>query len=353
MGAADGPQAGRRRVVSLLPSATDALEALGCAELLVGRSHECDHALPCIAAATPITSPKASTDDTPSFKELDAIFSASKAAVAGAALLAGDMVSWLHLGLAVFRVDLRALAELRPDVVLTQVQGLPAIGDGAAAGDAGAARAEAIGAVEAALEELVGKHVRVVHLEADTLDEAMQDVRQVAGALGLGEKGEECVKRIRRRMDAAAEMARGRAGLRVACIQWPDPLYAALSWVPELIRLAGGKDVLEAKARTAFGSVSASDVAQADPEVIVVAVCGLSRQKCAAVGKTLLERFGREWRETAAVKNRRVVAVDAVRLFSRPGPLLADTLEALCEIFHSTFGEMQPFGHGERWQVLL
>uniref|UniRef100_A0A7S1X490 Fe/B12 periplasmic-binding domain-containing protein n=1 Tax=Tetraselmis chuii TaxID=63592 RepID=A0A7S1X490_9CHLO len=325
------------RVVSLLPSATDTLVALGLhRQLLVGRSHECD--LQEVADVPSVTESKLGNLD----EECCVINQAMSTCKSGL----GDVAMWspnpsqsellMSNGLAVYTTHLAELRKLRPDVILTQVQDIPCWLQGTA---------ETVPQWEVALEQCIGYHCRIVHLTANSMAEVYTDMQAVAEAVGAGDKGRTLVADMKRRLQVAADVCKGRPVPRVVCVQWPDPWFAAGSWVPELIRMAGGRDVMGREEEAV--QFSPEELQGTAPDVVLFALCGFSlRQSLQEATKAVAAARG-AFKATPAAKAGRLVAFDGTRLFSRPGPLLADTLEALVEALHS---EAQPFGHeGRGW----
>eukprot|EP00873_Tetraselmis_striata_P017070 jgi/Tetstr1/437334/TSEL_026019.t1 len=330
---------GGPRVVSLLPSATDTLVALGMARLLVGRSHECD--APEVSSVPAVTENKLG-----SLEEdccvIDQAMSTCKSGL-------GDVAMWapspaqsevlLSNGVAVYSTHLEELRRLRPEVLLTQVQDVPCWLPGSA---------EAVPQWEEALAGCLGFRCRVVHLAANSLAEVFADMQAVADAVGAGAKGRALVEDMRRRMAVAAGVATGRPRQRVICVQWPDPWFAAGSWVPELIRMAGGEDLLGREAEAV--QFTPSQLQEASPDVVLFALCGFSLPQALAEAGRALAGAKQAFRGTPAGRAGRLAAFDGTRLFSRPGPLLADTLEALVEALHP---EAQRFGHRARnWAAM-
>lgn len=234
-----------------------------------------------------------------------------------------------------YRTDLSLLKEARPDVILTEVQGTRGA-------------PEDIRAVESQLERALGKRPKVVHLAASDFEGALRHVAAVAEGIGAAEKGREVEKRMHQRVEAAKGACRGRRRRRVACIQWPDPIYPAGSWVPEMIRMAGGDDVLERQA-AASGTVELQEVADARPEIVLMATCGVDRRANEQHARRLAGALPGARRDGVVGdrggKKARFAACDGVGLLSRTGPQLVDALEMLVELFHP---EAQGYGHGGR-----
>ncbi len=302
------------RVVSLLPSSTEIVHALGLSERLVGRSHECDHP-PELAHLPVLTEPKLDAE-APS-AEIDA-----------------RVKQLVSQGLSVYRVDAEALRRVEPTVILTQTQCEVC--------------ATSANDVEAALAGWVGHRPRVVSLEPETLDDVWQDVLRVADALGEPARGAELAAALADRVTTTAERTqRIRARPSVACREWLDPLMAAGNWAPELVTLAGGRNLLgQSGAHSPW--LELAELAAADPDVIVALPCGFDLARTRAELPPLAERP--EWQALRAVREGRVYLTDGNQYFNRPGPRLVDSLEILAEILHP--GEFAPAHRGTGWQPL-
>jgi iron complex transport system substrate-binding protein len=285
--------------------------ALGCGDRLVGRSHECDH--PAWVRGLPaVTAPKLAVD-VPS-ADIDA-----------------RVRALVEQAVSVYRVDATALAALEPDLILTQTQCEVC--------------AVSLRDVEEALCRVLPGHPRIVALEPEALPSLWRDMRSVADALGVPERGVQLVSRLRQRMHAIAERCVGLGPRpRVACIEWMDPLMAAGNWTPELIAMAGGEDVLGSPGRHA-GRLEWEALEAADPDVLWVTPCGFDLARVRAEMPALAgePRF----RALRAVREGRVFLGDGNAYFNRPGPRVAETLEILAEAMHA---EAFRFGHeGTGW----
>jgi iron complex transport system substrate-binding protein len=300
------------RIVTLLPSATEIVCALGFRDGLVGRSHECDFP-PGVEALPALTEPKFEVEGTSA--EIDRRVKQ----------IVGDALS-------VYRVDAVRLRELAPTVIVTQSQC-----EVCAVGQAD---------VEAAVTSWLGAPPKIVSLAPYALADVFSDLGRVASALGAAERGELLAGHLRARMYTIASRTAA-AGSRptVAIIEWIDPLMAAGHWMPELVAMAGGENL--------FGSagdhspwLKLDEVAAKDPDLILVAPCGF------AIPRTLQELpvLARDprWNSLRAVREGRVFVADGNQYFNRPGPRIAESLEILAEIIHPELGR---FGHeGAGWR---
>ena len=262
--------------------------------------------------------------------------SAGAAAVAEMAQLGPALAApLLEYGLSVYQLRAEALAAARPDVVLTSLQAAH-----------GAVLADAL--LDAALRAVLGYAPRVVHCAAADLEGVERDMAAVADALGAGEAGRRLVADQRRQLAAAADSARGRRPLRVALLQWPQPLMACGAWVPQLVALAGSTDVCGAVDHAEV--LTLQQLEAAAPDVVVWALCGLDLDRAARAAAAAMRRLGSAWAGLPAARGGRVAVVDGTRAFSRPGPLLVPSMQALVELLHP---EAQPFGlEGRLWRWL-
>jgi iron complex transport system substrate-binding protein len=301
------------RIVSLLPAATEIVASLGLEGRLVGRSHECDEP-PHVAELPALTAPR--IDPAASSREIHDQVGRALAAPGTAGADAG--------GQPLYALDAPALAALAPDLVLTQ-----------AACDVCAV---ALADVEAAVDRFT-RRPHVVALAPSSLEGVFTDIHTVGAATGTRARAREMVARLRARCDSVAcrtrQMAR-RAGAaagapRVAVIEWLDPPMAAGNWVPELVALAGGTDVLGRRGAHSHW-ITWDDVAAADPDVVVLVPCGFTLERVVAEAASPAVRpFLASLR---AVREGRLWAVDGHHLFNRPGPRLVDSLEVLADILH-------------------
>ncbi len=302
------------RVVSLLPSSTEIIHALGCGEHLVGRSHECDYPDD-ITALPACTAPKFDPNGTS--REIDERVKAV-----------------LQEAVSVYSVDTALLDELAPDLVVTQSQcELCAV---------------SLADVQAAVRKLVRSRPEVLSLEPNALGDVWHDIASVAAALGVRESGDALLADLHERLGAISRCAQETDRRpRVACIEWYDPLMAAGNWVPELVETAGGVDVLGTQGEhSAWLEWTAFE--EARPEVIVLMPCGFDIARSRSELVALIGRA--EWTCLEAVRNGQVFVTDGNQFFNRPGPRLVESAEILAEILHP---EVFVFGHeGAGWECI-
>lgn len=290
------------RIVSLLPAATEIVVALGFAENLVGRSHECD--FPKSVEAIPVCT-RARLNPIGSSREInDAVKDALKNA------------------LSIYEVLNDALAEVKPDIIITQ--------------DQCEVCAVALDDVKAAAECLIGLSPEIVSLDPVDLAKVFQDIRNVAEALGASEKADALINQSREKLNTVAAKVSSLDVPTVCCVEWTDPLMAAGNWVPELVSIAGGKDVFGEAGKHAPW-LEPEKLFDADPDVIVFMPCGFGLERSTMEAKTLL--ISKEWQTLSAVKEGHVFATDGNSFFNRPGPRLIESVEVLAEIFHPSLFE--------------
>ena len=279
------------RIVSLVPHATELLFALGLGDDVVAVTHECDFPLEVLEL------PRVTRDVLP--------------AGLGAAEIDAAVRERTQQGKAIYELDEDRLEELEPDLIVTQ-------------------ELCAVCAVSYDdVVEVAGRLAtapRVVSLDPKTLGEAMGDIRTIAQATGARDAARDLVTRQRARIDAVRRAVQDADPVRVAAIEWLDPVFVAGHWTPQIIELAGGADVLGFAGEHSEQSTWEA-VAAARPEVVVVMPCGYDAER----SREEALRYAAELRGIGA---QRIVAVDAAAYFSRPGPRLVDGLELMAHVLH-------------------
>jgi iron complex transport system substrate-binding protein len=279
------------RIVSLVPSATEMLFALGLGSDLIAVTHECDY--PPAARALP----RVTRDLLPS-----GLSSAEIDAAVKERTLAGESI---------YELDGDTLRDLGPDLIVTQA--LCSV------------CAVSYDDVRAIAEEIETRP-EVISLDPHTVGEVLGDARTLAQATGRKDAAVELVQDAAARIDRVRVAVRGARPVSVAALEWLDPPFAAGHWTPQLIEYAGGHDVLgfagEHSQERSWGEVAA-----AAPDVVIVMPCGYDAKIAHREAEMHLQ-------ELAAVGAGQVVAVDAASYFSRPGPRIIDGLELLAHILH-------------------
>lgn len=301
---------GRRRAVSLLPSTTEIVAALGHAGRLVGRSHECDHP-PGVAALPVVSRPR---------RELPA----------ASGEIHRRTLELLRDVLSIYEVDVAALRAAEPDLLITQ--------------DLCEVCAVPEEAVAVAAREHLDGDVDVLTSSPATLAEVFSDMRRIATALGDEPAGERLVERCERELDALEDLLRGRPRPTVALLEWAEPLMAGGNWAPELIAAAGGESVLGVRGDHS-PVLDPGDLVAADPDVIIVAPCGFGLDRAVQEREVLASVEG--WEDLAAVRAGRVAFVDGSAYINRPGPRLVTSAQIIAAIVHGSGPGMQL--EGEAW----
>jgi iron complex transport system substrate-binding protein len=289
------------KIVSLVPHATELLFALGLDAEIVGVTHECDFP-PAACARAQVT--RNVLADGLSAAEIDA-------AVRERTL---D-------GAAIYELDRDALTALEPELIVTQAL-CPVC----------AVAYEEVAEVAQGLPSAP----RVIALDPKTLGETLGDVRTLAEATGRRDQGVELVHRAAARIERVKLAVRAQRRLRVAALEWLDPVYVAGHWTPQMIELAGGEDVLGLPGERSQ-TVSWEALAAAEPEIVVAMPCGYDERRAHVEAEAYA-------RELASVAAARVVAVNASAYFSRPGPRLIDGLELLAHVLHPECVTQAPAG---------
>lgn len=285
------------RIVSLLASGTEIVDALGLGECLVGISHECDH--PPHLLDRPRVSRTRFDPEGLSSGEIDA-------AVRQAMTEHGS----------VYEVDAAVLEKLDPDIVITQ-----------AVCDVCAVPTEGVREVLGAR----GIEADVVSLDAHTIDDILASVTQVARAAGSPDTAGEAEGSLRRRLDAVRAAVRDAVALRVLGIEWFDPPFAPGHWVPEMIELAGGRN-LAGEAGQPSREVSWDEIGDLDPDALLLMPCGYGIEAARDDADVHSERL----REVAphAIAETRAWVVDASSYFNRSGPRFVTGVEILGGLLH-------------------
>jgi iron complex transport system substrate-binding protein len=281
------------KIVSLLPSATEIVFALGLGDQLAGVSFECDY--PEAARRLPVVSGTAlDTEDFQSPADIDAKVSA---------LLAVDEP--------IYRLDNARIRAICPDVILAQ--------------DLCRVCAVPSGAVQDALDT-IGCRADVISLDPSRLDDVIDCIGRVGRATGTKSMADDLMATLRDRLEAVRRRVTGRPRPRVFVLEWPDPPFNAGHWVPDMVEAAGGEPVLatagEPSHRLTWEEIDAEAI-----DITVFSPCGFDLDGAVAQASALLVRP-----DLSSLG--RIVAVDANAYFSRPGPRVIDGVELLAELLH-------------------
>lgn len=293
------------RIVSLLPSCTEIVCALGCAGQLVGRSHECD--FPPEVQSLPICT---STRLTPT---------------ASSAEIDREIKSLLQHALSIYQIDAARIEQLRPDLILTQDQ------------------CEVCAVSVTDLRKALPHHPEIVSVRPKRLADIWTDIQTIADALGIAGDGRALLLQLKNRVvDIIQKTCMIKNRPTIACVEWIEPLMVAGNWAPEMVDLAGGRDSLGVAGKHSAW-IEWANLAGADADVIMLMPCGFDLERTRRESISLANRRG--WRDLRAVKSKNVFITDGSHYFNRPGPRAVDSIEILAEVLHP---KLFSFGHENR-----
>ena len=283
------------RIVSLLASATEIVCALGCGDMLVGRSHECDNPpwvrqLPCCSDAT--------FDASVSSGEIDT-----------------EVRRRLRAGEPLYRLDAALIEALQPDLILTQMH----------------CDVCAVTSSDVERSGVHGMEARQIALSAFSVEQIFDSIRLVAQALGIEGRGEDLVRREQARLREVTRQTARFPRRSVGLLEWTDPIFVMANWAPELAEVANSEPVLGHKGEYS-AAIDGAKLLEADPEYLIIAPCGFNLERSLAE-QTRLEQYP-WWAELRAVRRGNVAFADGNRFFNRSGMTIAQTAEILAEILH-------------------
>ncbi len=304
------------RIVSLLPGCTEIVCALGCAGRLKGRSHQCDFP-PEIRALPACTSPRPPGQ-------------ADSAEIDGAAKSAPPRA------LSMFEIDLVKLRQLRPDLILTQ------------------ARCDVCAVNLAELESALARGVapglrpKIISLSPARLADLWQNIHTVAAALGVEKPARDLLASLKERVvDVMQKTCLLKRRPAVACLDWLDPLMTCGHWIPEMVDVAGGRNLFGPPGQPSC-ALAWEALRQADPDLMVLMPCGLDLEQTRRQAVALAAKP--EWNTLRAVRTGQIFLVDGNSYFNRPGPRLVDSQEILAQIIQPVL--FPASGGGKGWEKL-
>ena len=283
-------------IVSLLPSATEIVCALGAQAQLVGVSHECDF-------------PE-------SVRNYPVLTSARIPPGGSTRSISTAVQSIVEDALSIFAVDERGLADQQPDVIITQ--------------DLCEVCAVSLDDVRSAVEQLAHqKDVQIVSLSPMSLGDVLDDIERVANAIGHPERGKALRDQLQNRMDRIARRASAAASRpRVATIEWLEPMMLGGTWMPELVELAGGEAV-GAEAGKFAPTIEPDDLTALRPDVVLIKPCGFTLEQAMSEADLIKRTITNKVSPDA-----RVYVTDGNAFFNRPGPRLVESLEIVAACTH-------------------
>jgi iron complex transport system substrate-binding protein len=295
------------RIVSLLPSATEIVCELGFGDQLVGVTHECDWP-PFVRDLPKVTNTLIPVDA--SSAEIDRL-----------------VRERLSNERALYSLDYDAVEKLRPDLIVTQ-----ALCDVCAVAEA---------EVREAACRLPGAP-RVINLEPETLSEVLDSHVEVAKAIDDRDAGVAARARLQKRIDTVVQRSFGKPPVATVVLEWIDPPFSAGHWVPEIIRLAGGHEIIGRdgeKSRT----LTWADVIEARPDALFISCCGFTHERAREDTPIMLEAFAGH--DLPCLETGRVFILDGSAHLSRPGPRLVEALEIIA---HAIDPDRHPAPRGVR-----
>lgn len=301
-----------KRIISLLPSATEIVAALGASSNLVGISHECDH--PAEIKNLPICT-KANIDSTLSSLEIDK-----------------SVKNKIENALSLYELDFELIKSLNPDLIITQ--------------DQCEVCAIHVDDLKSKLKELLGGDIEIISLHPSSIEDVFNDIKRIGESLAVNTAA--LIEDLNDRIEIVKHKVKFvKHRPEIVCIEWMEPLMTAGHWTPQLINYAGGKALLsEPFEKSKY--ISWDDLKQADPDGIIIAACGFTMQKIKEEMSAL--QSNQIWNELKAVQKGHVFIADGNAYFNRSGPRLVDTLEIIAEIL-----QVNQFYYGyenEAWEQL-
>ncbi len=295
------------KIISLLPSATEIVFALGLGDQLAAVTEECDW--PPEVDDKPVVSRSTLPPGLATSREIDAA-----------------VRERMDAREPLYRLDVDLIRRIEPDVILTQ--------------DLCRVCAVPSGQVERALDELGTPQAQVLSLDPNSLDQVIESIRAAGRLLGAPERGEEIAARLRERIAAVRRVTAGLPSIGTFALEWLDPPFVGGHWVPEMIELAGGANLLNEPEQPSR-VVTWEEVERAAPEVVVFMPCGYDLDGAEDEGAELAAFPA--FQRLPAARTGNAFAVDATSYFSRPGPRLVDGIEALAWALHpDAFPEPPP-----------
>lgn len=303
------------RIISLIPSATEILAALGLTDAIVGRSHECDYP--------------------PEILDRPVCTAARLNSQAPSAEIHQDVNNIVQSALSIYQIKTDVLEQLKPTHIVTQ--------------DQCDVCAVSLQDVEKAIATLTQSQPQVISLHPNTLTDVFADIGRVANALGVRSLSllEDLEARVKICQQKTAKLSIAETPT-VACIEWTDPLMTAANWIPELVKDAGGQPLLGAIGQ-ASPIVTWETLVTTNPDIIIFMLCGFDLERTRQEAMALTQRP--EWEKLDAVQSGRVYVTDGNSYFNRPGPRLVDSIEILAEMLHP---EIFDYGYiPTGWQPLI
>ncbi len=303
------------RIVSLLASATEIVHALGMGQYQVGRSHECDFP-PQVTSLPVCTRPKFNVEG--NSRDIDTA-----------------VKDVLREAVSVYDVLEERLDQLQPTHIITQSQCEVC--------------AVNLKDVQRAVSRRLTCDPEIVSLEPFFLRDVWTDIQAVGESLGTPTRGHEVVSDLQMRIRSVSSRTEAiKTRPSVACIEWLEPLMIAGNWMPELVEMAGGVNLISETGKHS-GSIGWKQLADSNPDILILLPCGWDMQRITEEMYWLTDRPG--WSSLKAVQNGHVYITDGNQYFNRPGPRLAESAQILAEIIHPE--AFAPTFEGRAWKRAL
>lgn len=285
------------KIVSLLPSTTEIISALGLERSLIGRSHECNQS-GYIRSLPAITSPQIKSKES-------------------SRNIHSEVQNLIKNGLSVFTVNGDALSKLKPDLVLTQ--------------DHCEVCAASLNEVEKAVQTHCSTDTIVISVSPESVEDILKSFLKIGKAVQAEKTAMKLVEDLKMRFDIISQTINGATRKEIITIEWLDPLMTGGNWIPELVNIAGAESLLT-EAGKHSPVIQWEHILNADPEKLFIMPCGYSIDQTKKEMPRLADKNG--WNDLKAVKNSEVYLLDGDRFFNRSGPGIYDSARILAEINH-------------------
>jgi iron complex transport system substrate-binding protein len=302
------------RIVSLIPSGTEILAALGLADAIVGRSHECDYP--------------------PEIQDRPVCTAARINSNASSRKIHDEVNNLLQSALGIYEINTEILEQLQPTHIVTQ--------------DQCDVCAVSLEQVEKAVASLMDSSPQIISLQPNVLKDIWNDIERIGNIFQIDSV--KLIENLEARVKICQQKIQGLSLTElptVACIEWTDPLMTAANWIPELVNLVGGQTLFSSAGQPS-ANLSWETLLTSNPDVIIFMPCGWDLQRTRQEAQLLTQRS--EWQKLHATQSGRVYITDGNAYFNRPGPRLVDSLEILAEMLHP---EIFDYGYkGTAWEAL-
>ena len=296
-------------IVSLLPSATEIIYSLGCSDMLVGISHECDYP-PEIKGLPICSNPRFNTD--------------------GSSLKIDNTIkSLIQQALSIYEIDESLMAKLKPDLIVTQSQCEVC--------------AVNLKDVERALKNNLNISPTIISLKPNTLKDVWKDIENIGRLLGKEKLASSMLGHIEESINEIENQSHHKTFKRIACIEWIEPLMFAGNWVPEIVQKVGGRDVFGLSGKHSKWS-KYEILFDENPDKIIFMPCGYEINKTYSEIKSLVKLA--KWKKLKAFQTGEMYIVDGSQYFNRPGPRLLDSIKIMDEIINDGISHGY---HGRGW----